>query len=150
MPFQAMPVREKRLSDLVVFEGFEPTVGYNRRDINVTPPAASAPVKLGTIVFRAKSTDEAAPFAVVAAVGDIALTNEYAVVIGDHYGYKPSFVPAAIAAGKFNSIGYTSGPMKIKDYLPKQIHSALNPTQFAALAQALEKQGIVVVDHVIV
>ncbi|MDX9668773.1 hypothetical protein [Pseudomonas sp. P8_250] len=150
MPFQAMPVRDKRLSDLVVFEGFEPSVGYNRRDINITPPAASAPVKLGTIVFRAKSTDEAAPFAVVAAVGDIALTNEYAVVLGDHYGYQTSFVPAAIAAGKFNAVAYTSGPMKIKEYLPKQIHSALNATQFAALAQALEKQGIVVVDHVIV
>jgi hypothetical protein len=150
MPFQAMPVREKRLSDLVVFEGFEPSVGYNRRDINVTPPAASAPLKLGTIVFRAKSTDETAPFAVVAAVGDIALTNEYAIVLGDQYGYQASFVPVAIAAGKFNAIGYTSGPMKIKDYLPKQIHSALNATQFAALAQALEKQGIVVIDHVIV
>lgn len=149
MPFEAMPVREKRLSDLVVFEGFEPSVGYNRRDINITPPAASAPVKLGTIVFRAKSTDEAAPFAVVAAAGDIALTNEYAVVLGDFYGYKTSFVPAAIAAGKFNAIAYTSGPMKIKDYLPKQIHSALTATQFAALAQALEKQGIVVLDHIV-
>lgn len=150
MPFQAMPVREKRLSDLVVFEGFEPSVGYNRRDINVTPPAASAPVKLGTVVFRVKSTDETAAFAVVAAVGDIALTNEYAIVIGDQYSYQASFVPAAIAAGKFNAIAYTSGPMKIKEYLPKAIHSALNATQFAALAQALEKQGIVVIDHVIV
>lgn len=150
MPFQPMPVREKRLSDLVLFEGFEPSVGFNRREINVTPPAASAPVKLGTVVFRAKSTDETAPFAVVSAVGDIALTNEYAVVLGDHYGYQTSFVPAAVAAGKFNALAYTSGPMKIKDYLPKQIHSALNATQFAALAQALEKQGIVVIEHTVV
>lgn len=148
MPFQDMPVRDKRLSDLVLFEGFEPSVGYNRRDINVTPPAANAPVKLGTIVFRAKSTDEAAPFAVVTAGADIALTNEYAVVLGNHYGYQTSYVPEAIAAGKFNSIAYTSGPMKIKDYLPKAIHSALNATQFAALAQALEKQGIVVIDTI--
>lgn len=150
MPFQAMPVREKRLSDLVLFEGIEPSVGFNRREINVTPPAASAPVKLGTVVFRAKSTDETAPYAVVSAVGDIALTNEYAVVLGNHYGYQTSFVPNAIAAGSFNALAYTSGPMKIKDYLPKQIHSALNATQFAALAQALEKQGIVVIEHTVV
>lgn len=150
MPFQSLPVRDKRLSDLVIFEGFAPIEGINRREINVTPPAASAPVKLGTIVFRAKSTDETAPFAVVSAVGDIALTNEYAVVLGNHYGYQTSFKPEAIAAGKFNAIAYTSGPMKIKDYLPKQIHSALNATQFAALAQALEKQGIVVIDTVVV
>lgn len=149
MPFQAMPVREKRLSDLVVYEGIEPSVGYNRRELNVTPPAASAPLKLGTIVFRAKSADETAPYAVVAAGADVALTNEYAVVIGNHYGYQPSFKPEAIAAGKFNAIAYTSGPMMIKDYLPKQIHSALTATQFAALAQALEKQGIVVVDHIV-
>lgn len=150
MPFEAIAPRAARLSDLVVWEGFEPSDAFNRRDINVTPPAASAPLKLGTIVFRAKSTDETAAFAVVAAAGDVALTNEYAVVFGDFYGYKPSFVPAAIAAGKFNAIAYTSGPMKIKDYLPKAIHSALNATQFAALAQALEKQGIVVLDTVVV
>ena len=150
MPFENIAPRDVRLSDLVVWEGFEPSDGYNRRDLNITPPAASAPVKLGTIVFRAKSTDEAAPFAVVAAAGDIALTNEYAIALGNHYGYKTSFVPDAIAAGKFNAIGYTSGPMKIKDYLPKAIHSALNATQFAALAQALEKQGIVVLDTVVV
>jgi len=150
MPFENIAPRDVRLSDLVVWEGFDVIDGFNRRDLNITPPAASAPVKLGTIVFRAKSTDETAPFAVVAASGDVALTNEYAVVLGNHYGYKTSFVPAAIAAGKFNAIAYTSGPMKIKDYLPKAIHSALNATQFAALAQALEKQGIVVLDTVVV
>lgn len=150
MPFENIAPRDVRLSDLVVWEGFDVIDGFNRRDINVTPPAASAPVKLGTILFRAKSTDETAPFAVVTAAGDIALTNEYAVTLGNHYGYKTSFVPEAIAAGKFNAIAYTSGPMKIKDYLPKKIHSALNATQFAALAQALEKQGIVVLDTVVV
>ena len=147
MPFQPLESRAARLSDLVIFEGFEPIEGINRRDININ---TIAPTHLGTIVFRAKSTDKAAPYAVVSTVADIALTNEYAIVLGDHYGYQSSFRPEAVAAGKFNAIAYTSGPMKTKDYLPKKIHTGLNATQFAALAQALEKQGIVVIDTVVV
>lgn len=44
-----------RLSDLIVNE-YEPSLGYCRESVNVTPPAASAPIKLGQVVFRAKAT----------------------------------------------------------------------------------------------
>lgn len=43
------------LSDLVQNE-ISPSVGYARQDINVTPPANGAAVKMGTVVFRAKAT----------------------------------------------------------------------------------------------
>lgn len=54
MPFVANPY-EARFSDLV-FHELDPSVGYARECINVTPPAASAPIKLGQVVFRAKAT----------------------------------------------------------------------------------------------
>ena len=53
MAFQT--ISGKRFSDLVVHE-LDPSVGYSRKSVNVTPPAASAPIKLGQVVFRAKAT----------------------------------------------------------------------------------------------
>lgn len=143
MTFTAIPF-EPLLSDLVVYEGTDPGTGYTRKDLNVTPPAGGAAVKLGTVVFRAKSADKTAPYAVVAASGDLALTNEYAVVFGNHYGYNPSFVPAAIATGKFNAVAFVQGPMKLKSYYLDSVHSALTATQRSTLFELLEKQGIVV------
>ena len=55
MAFTAM-IERARLSDLIVTD-YDPSTGYTHDDINVTPPAASAPVTLGTVVFRAKSTN---------------------------------------------------------------------------------------------
>jgi hypothetical protein len=143
MAFTSIPF-EKLLSDLVIYEGTDPNTGFTRKEINVTPPAGGAALELGTVVFRAKSADPTAAYAVVAAGADVALTNEYAIVFGDHYGFKGSFVPAAIAAGKFNAVSFIQGPMKFKEYYLKQIHSALTATQFAALKGVLEKQGLVV------
>lgn len=143
MAFTSIPF-EPLLSDLVVFEGTDPGSGYTRKEINVTPPANSAPLKLGTVVFRAKSADKTAPYAVVTAAGNLSLDNEYAVVFGNHYGFNPSFVPFAIAAGKFNAVSFTQGPLKLKSYYLDQVHSALTSTQRAQLFELLEKQGIVV------
>ena len=143
MAFTSIPF-EPLLSDLVVFEGTDPGSGYTRKEINVTPPAASAPLKLGTVVFRAKSADKAAAYAVVTAAGNLSLDNEYAVVFGNHYGYNPSFVPSAIATGKFNSVAFTQGPLKLKSYYLDQVHSALTSAQRSQLFELLEKQGIVV------
>ena len=47
MPVVARPL-EPLFSDLV-FHELDPSVGYARECINVTPPAASAPVLLGTV-----------------------------------------------------------------------------------------------------
>lgn len=54
MPFVDMPY-SKRLSDLVVHE-IDPSVGYGRKCVNVTPPAGGAAVEIGTVVYRAKGT----------------------------------------------------------------------------------------------
>ena len=151
MAFTAM-IERARLSDLIVTD-YDPSTGYTHDDINVTPPAASAPLTLGTVVFRAKSIDPEAPYAVLSASTDVVATNEFAVVFGDHYAFNPSFVPKAIAAGKFNAIAVRRGPITLKEYHLKKITqdvggAALTNAQFASLKELLKLQGIVVLDTV--
>ena len=146
MPFVTMPYSQQ-LSDLVVHE-LDPSVGYSRKCVNVTPPAAGAAVEVGTVAFRAAATDPLAPYAVLSAAADIADTNEYVVIYGDEFSFNPSFVPRAIAAGQFNAVGFVghSGGLQLKEYYLKQRHAALTDAQFASLKEVLEKQGIVVLE----
>lgn len=141
MPFVSRPY-DDRFSDLV-FHELDPCVGYARESVNVTPPAASAPVLIGTVVFRAKSLDPSAAYAVLTSAASIVATNEFAVIYGDQYSFNPSFVPNAVNAGEFNAVGFVRGPLQIKEYFVKQRHSGLNATQFETLRQALKAQGII-------
>lgn len=133
---------QARLSDLIFDEYIQ--AGYTREVVNVTPPAASAPLKVGTVVFRAKSLDPAAPYAVVTAAADLVAANEFVVVFGDGYGFNPEFVPKAIVAGRTNSVGIKRGPIQIKEYFLKQVHSALSAAEFTTLKEVLKNQGVVV------
>lgn len=147
MPFETFAYRN-RFSDLVVNE-YEPSIGYCRESINVTPPAAGAPVLLGTVVFRAKGLDPAAAYAPVSAALDLVATNEFAVVIGDEYSFKESYVPNAIQVGEFNSVAYKRGPVILKEYYIKQIAqavggAALTDAEFITLKELLKDQGIIV------
>lgn len=135
---------DSRLSDLLLHErdGGQ-AVGFSRDSINVTPPAASAPVLMGTVVFRTKTIDNSAAWTVLAAAGSIVDTNEFAVVFGDHYAFRRTFVPNAIVAGEFNALAFTRS-VQLKDYFIKQVHSNLTSTQWELLRGALRKQGILV------
>lgn len=154
MPFVAETF-VKRFSDLVVHE-LDPSVGYSRRDLNVTPPAQ--PVLLGTVVYRAKSADLTAPWTVLASATPLVLTNEFAVVYGDHFSFNPSFTPRAIAAGRYNAVGFvgTSGALQLKEYYIKQVAqsavvdggAALTDAQVETLKGLLEQQGIQVLKTV--
>ena len=154
MPFVAETF-VKRFSDLVVHE-LDPSVGYSRRDLNITPPAQ--PVLLGTVVYRAKNADLTAPWTVLASATPLVLTNEFAVVYGDHFSFNPSFTPRAIAAGRYNAVGFvgTSGALQLKEYYIKQVAqsavnvggAALNDAQVETLKGLLEQQGIQVLKTV--
>lgn len=145
----------QRFSDLVVHE-LDPSVGYSRRDLNITP--GSVPVKLGTVVYRAKSADLTAPWTVLGGSAPLVLTNEFAVVYGDHFSFNPSFVPRAIAAGRYNAVGFvgTSGALQLKEYYIKQVAqsavvdggAALTDAQVETLKGLLEQQGIQVLKTV--
>lgn len=140
----------KRFSDLVVNE-LDPRVGYARETINVTPPAASGTVKMGTVVFRAKSADPLAAYAVLAGAASLSLDNEYAVVYGDHYGFNEEFVPAAVSTNPVagNAVAFIRGPVQLKEWYIKQIAqdedgAALTDVQFNSLKELLAKAGIIV------
>lgn len=148
MPFT--PLSRTDLSDLVYHE-LDPSVGYARSDINVTPPAGGGAVAMGTIVFRAKAdaNTAATAYAVLSAAADISVDNEYAVVFGDHYGCKESFVPRAIAADQFNAVAFVgkSGAVMLKDYLIKAIAqdaggANLSDSEFENLREVLSMQGL--------
>lgn len=139
----------KLLSDLVVNE-LDPKVGYARQVINVTPPASSGTLKFGQVVFRAKSDNPAAPYAVLSAAADLALTNEYAVVFGDEYGLNEEFVPKTISATlEGNAVSFLRGPVALKEFYIKQVAqdsagAALTDAEFGRLKELLSKQGVIV------
>lgn len=150
MPFVSL--NRTDLSDLVYHE-LDPSVGYSRQDINVTPPAGGAAVKMGTVVFRAKAdTNTAAtPYAVLSDSAQIVNTNEFAIVFGDHYSCKDSFVPRTIVAGQFNAVAFVgkNGALMLKDYLIKAIAqdadgAALSDAEFENLREVLAQQGLLV------
>lgn len=135
-----------RLSDLIVNE-YEPSVGFCRESINVTPPAASGAVTVGTVVYRVKSLDPAAAWTVLDADTALAATNEFAVVFGDEYGHKESFIPNAIQTGEFNAVAVRRGPVVLKEYYLKAITMAapasLSAAEFGTLKELLKLQNIV-------
>lgn len=138
MPF-VNDAYEARLSDLIVDEKIQG--GFTRECINVTPAGV---LKIGTVVFRAKSLDPVAPYAVVSVVGDLVATNEFAIVFGDGYGFNPSFTPAAIVAGRTNAVSIRRGPVQVKEYFIDQVHAALTAPQKVTLKELLKGQGILV------
>lgn len=145
----------QRFSDLVVHE-LDPSVGYSRRDLNITPIVPA--IRMGTVVYRAKSADLTAPWTVLASATPLVLTNEFAVVYGDHFSFNPSFVARAIAAGRYNAVGFvgTSGALQLKEYYIKQVAQStaatggadLNDAQVETLKGLLEQQGIQVLKTV--
>lgn len=150
MPFTNRPYA-KQLSDIVVNE-LDPKVGYARETINVTPPAGGAPLAAGTVVYRVKSADPLAAYAVLSADTQVAATNEFAVVFGDHYGFKESFVPSAVDSSNpiaGNAVAFVRGPVQLKDYYLRQIAqdsggANLSDSEFNQLCELLSKQGIIV------
>ena len=154
MPFVAETFTQ-RFSDLVVHE-LDPSVGYSRRDLNVTPITPA--IRLGTVVYRAKNADLTAAWTVLASAAPLVLTNEFAVVYGDHFSFNPSFVPRAIAANQYNAVGFvgTSGALQLKEYNIKQVAksatnvggAALTDAQVETLKGLLEQQGIQVLKTV--
>lgn len=154
MPFVAETFTQ-RFSDLVVHE-IDPSVGYSRRDLNITPVTPA--LRLGTVVYRAKNADLTAAWTVLASATPLVLTNEFAVVYGDHFSFNPSFVPRAIAANQYNAVGFvgTSGALQLKEYYIKQVAksatnvggAALTDAQVETLKGLLEQQGIQVLKTV--
>ncbi len=135
----------KYISDLVI--GHLP-FHFSVDNANITPPAASAPIMLGTVVFRAKGLGVAAPWAVLTSAG-VAPENEFAVVYGDELKCNFDFVPRAIAAGRFNSV-VIKRDAQFKEYYIKQFATTagLDAATLDTLKQLMADQGLLVLDDV--
>lgn len=148
MPFVSLPYN-KRFSDLV-FHELDPSVGYARESVNVTPPAGGASVELGTIGVRALTeTDPYAPYTVLAGAADLVDTNEFVVIYGDEYSFNGSFVPFAVDDATFNAVGFKRGPVQLKEYYIKQVAqdadgAALTDAEFETLRELLKRQSVVI------
>lgn len=141
MPFENLPDFEPRPSDLIVYHEIG---NYNNESANITPAGV---IPFGQVVFRAKSYDPAAPWAAVT-VGSLVDTNEFGVVYGDGYGFKPNFTPKAIKTGFFNGLIIKRGSGMLKEFYLKSAQSTLDATQFTTLKELLAGQGLVVLDTV--
>lgn len=137
-------INEQILSDLVVHEQ-DPSVGYARRVVNVTGGGAEMP--MGRIVFRtiaSGAVDQAAAFApVTTPATQLVSTNEFAVVFGDGYGFKPTFTSAAV--GDTKAVAYVRGEVILKDELLLSVNTITRDSaDHKALKALLEKQGIII------
>lgn len=137
----------KRASDLLIGHYMN---AFNFDDANITPPTtATDPVLLGSIVFRAKGLGKAAPWTLITAAGDVADTNEYAVVWGDGYAFAADFVLAPIAANRFNAIVIKRGPAEFKEFYIKELYETLlGAAPYDILKQLMADQGLVVLNDV--
>lgn len=135
---------QKRASDLVVAHLDH---NFSNDDANITPPAASAAIPFGTVVFRAKGLGKEAAWAAVTDNTALVTTNEFAVVFGDAYGFKADFVPNAIAADRYNAV-VIKRDAGLKEYYIKQVHGTALGADFDVLKQLMADQGLIVLDDV--
>lgn len=119
---------------------------FSNENSNITPGAQ--PFTLGTIVARPKGSAPTVAYAAIDAADDVVTTNEYAVVWGDHQGFKYSFTPKAIAAGKWNSIVIVRGAQFKEYYIKQKYATLLGAAPYALLKRLMADQGLLVLTDV--
>lgn len=132
------------LSDLVVHE-VDPAVGYARKVVSVSV-ASDTTLKLGAVLFRAKGTDPTVPYSVVTDATSFVTTNEFAVVLGDYYGYELQPITVTAATSPLKVTVYKRGLVILKDFTVlaavKQNFAGITDTQFGVLKHLLENQSV--------
>lgn len=133
----------KYASDLVIDHA---DFHFSNDNANITPGAA--PFKLGTVVVRPADSAPAVAWKAVAVAGDVVATNEFAVVFGDHYGFKYDFTPKAIAAGKWNSIVIARDAAFKEFYIKENYATLLGAVPYALMKQLMKNRGLLVLQDV--
>lgn len=132
----------KYASDLVVAHA---DFHFSNDEANITPAGV---IPFGTVVFRPKDSAPTVAWEAVAEAADVAATNEFGIVFGDHYGFKYDFTPKAISTGKWNAI-LTVRDAGFKEYYIKAVHAtALGAAPYALLKQLMANQGLIVLKDV--
>ena len=132
----------KYASDLIIDHA---DFHFSNDDANITP---AGEMKLGTIVVRPKDSAPTVAWTVIDAAADAVATNEFAVVYGDHYGFKYDFTPKAVAAGKWNSIVVVRDAAFKEFYIKENYATLLGAAPYALLKQLMANQGLLVLEDV--
>lgn len=132
-----------RLSDLILQE-YDSGTAYTRDAASVTPPATGK-YKCGTLVFRAKGLDPAAPYA-LATDADLVAENEFAILIGDHFQYESEIELLPVEAGKPNAVVLARGNAILASWVLEEVgkQNGLVEADFPKAYALLANQGIIV------
>lgn len=132
-----------RLSDLILQE-YDSGTAYTRDAASVTPPV-SGKYKCGTLVFRAKGLDPAAPYA-LATDADLVATNEFAILIGDQFQYESEIELLPVEAGKPNAVVLARGNAILASWVIEEVgkQNGLVEADFPKAYALLANQGIIV------
>ena len=140
MPF--VTISDPRYTDVILEE--EENLA-SRQIITVTPSTATGSYPAGTILFRAKALDDTAAWDVMDAGAEVALANEYAILIGN--SNKPTESVTLTTAVPNTVIAITSRA-RVKESAIKApaIHAALSGTNWTNLKGILRKQQFIKVE----
>lgn len=135
---------DPRYTDLVLWEDTEAYSFYSR-DIATVTATTGGTFPQGAVIFRPKAITASAVWDLVDAAADIAITNDYALVIGDDY--EPTETVTFVAATPRNVIALTRRARvkqaKFETSL-KSTFAAASATDIANLIRVLSTQGILV------
>jgi hypothetical protein len=93
-------VTQPLYTDVILAENTSLGNYFSRDIVTVTTTTATGTYPLGTVLFRAKAVDDSVAWDVLDAAGEILMTNEYALLIGDVTGEKPEGVALTSAVAK--------------------------------------------------
>lgn len=131
---------DPRYSDVVLQESY--FKNGSREVVNITSGSAQD-IAQGTVVWRAKGTDPTAAYALISNANQIAVANEFAIVIGDGYGPKETI---SLANSSTNKAIVLVRDARLKEYKIKKAQLSpaglLNDAQYASLVHLLKNQGI--------
>ena len=139
MPFT--PILDPRYNEVVL----EEEENLYSRDKAIVNNSAGGAKALGTVVWRVKGTNPDAVWDVVDAAGDLAVANEYAILIGDNYSIKNSI---SLTAATNTPVLILARDARVKESVLKSIHvtGGFTSGNFETLKLLLKASGILVED----
>lgn len=137
-------ISDPRYSDLVLDEEIK-NYSHNSRDVVSVTATTGGTFPMGSVIFRAKAITASAVWDFVDAQADIAITNDYAIVIGDDL--EPSETVVFGSGVNRNAIALTRNCRLKQAKLEASLlatFAAASATDIANLIRVLATQGILV------
>lgn len=135
---------DPRYTDLVLREDIQGAI-YRSRDICSVTATTGGTFPMGAVIFRAKATAASAAWDLVDATGDIAYTNDYAIVIGDDFEPTESVVFGTGVARNVIALARNADLKQAKlESSLKATYAGASATDIANLIRILATQDILV------